>query len=166
MNIAERIKWYYDTYDFKENYASCLFESYHNDKDIIIQRIYDLFNGDNYETEKYLINYFAIDKDQALKIYDFISENFEAFTKDMVNYYVGYCALDSISFGEQEEQMSGIYNHKTGKNYTLKYCQLVFNAAGFYIRGEYAYYDLSSDGLQINLLKGSDLLNQFLLTIK
>jgi hypothetical protein len=165
MNIAEKIQSYYSSDDFKDNYTSCLFENFHNDRDIIEQRIWDLFVISNYETEKYLTNYFSINKMDAIKIFDFISENFNSFLGDMVNNYVGCCSLGSISFGEQYEQLDGLRNHKTGKNYTVKYLKHIFNKAGYYVRNNSAYYDLSSNGLQVNLLGSIELLNGFLLTI-
>jgi hypothetical protein len=167
-NIAQGIKAYYDHKDFKDNYAYCLAESFSNNKGDILNRILDLFNVSNYETEKYLSNWQVINRDQAKKIFDFIDENFELFTKDFSSYWVGSTSLESVSFGEQEEQLTGLHNHKTGKDYSLPYLRKVFDKEGYYVKDNYAYYDLSSHGLHIDLLagKGKDLLNDFLLTIK
>lgn len=166
-NIAERCLAYYDHKDFKDNYSYVLFESFNNDEADMINRIIDLFNVSNYETQKELSNWKIIDRKQAKEIFDFINVNFEQFTDSFKSYWVGDTSLDSISFGEQEEQLEGLYNYKTSKPYSVKYLRRIFDAAGYYVseKRDYAYYDISSDGLHIDLLKGKELLNQFLTTI-
>lgn len=167
LNIAERIKEGYDSKDFKTDYFACLAESFSNNKGDIIKRIIDLFNVSNYETQKYLSNWFVIDRDQAKKIYQFIDENLESFTTGFNSCYVGYTSLESVNYGEQEEQLTGLHNHKTGKDYSLPYLKNVFEKAGYYINGSnYAYYDLSSHGQYVDLLHNAKELNEFLLTIK
>lgn len=163
MNIAQSIISYYDSKDFKNSYSSVLFEQFNDSEQDIINRIIDLFNVSNYETEKYLSNHKIINRDQSKLIYDFISENIELFIKSFNNYYVGYTSLDSISFGEQEEQLTGLYNHKTGKDYNINYLKKLFEKEGFYVSREYAYYDLSSSGLRIELINNE--LNEFLINI-
>ena len=164
MNIAEQILEGYSSKDFKENYLFVLDERYHDQEGDIIRRIYDLFNSSNYETEQALSNYFAINKEQSKKVYDFIKDNFESFVKNFNGYWVGSTSLESYEFGEQEEQLTGMWKPGGGE-YTLKYMQKVFDAAGYYVRGEYAYYNLQG-GLHVDLLGDTDLLNNFLLTIK
>lgn len=167
LNIAERIKEYYDHKDFKAEYFCSLAESFSNNKGDIINRIIDLFNVSNYETQKELSNWFVIDWNQAKKIYQFIDENLESFTTDFNSYYVGYTSLESVSYGEQEEQLTGLHNYKTGKDYSLPYLKKVFEKAGYYINGSnYAYYDLSSHGQHVDLLHNAKELNEFLLNIK
>jgi len=166
MNIAQRILAHYESPDFKNTYGEILAETFANDKADMVKRIFDLFNVSNYETEKYLSNWFFIRREQAEKIYEFIFDNFEAFTKDFSSYYVGCTSLDSVAFGEQEEQLTGIYNARTKKEYSLKYMQKVFEENDFYVNGKYAYYDMSSQGLHIDLLGNIELLNNFLPTIK
>ena len=163
MNIAQSRIDYYDSKDFKDNYSYILCETFNDSEQDIINRIIDLFNVSNYETEKYLSNHKIINRDQAKLIYDFISENIELFIKSFNSYYVGYTSLDSISFGEQEEQLTGIYNHKTGKEYNINYLKKIFEQESFYVSREYAYYDLSSSGLHIELINKE--LNEFLTTI-
>ena len=114
MNIAKRILSRYESEDFKNNYLEVLSETYHDNEHEIIKRIENLFNISNYETERYLSNHRFITRQEAKKIYDTIKDNFEEFVSDFSGYYVGYTSLDSVSFGEQEEQLEGIYNRKTG----------------------------------------------------
>jgi len=163
MNIAETIKAYYETEDFKGMYLEALYESFANDENDIIERILNLFNVSNYETEKYLSNHKIIDREQAKKIYDFIYENLETFVSDFNNWYVGSTSLDSVSFGEQEEQLEGLYNNRTKKDYTLPYLRKVFSVDFYVNESNYAYYDLSSSGLHVDLIHND--LNEFLKTI-
>ena len=76
MNIAKRLISYYDSEDFKNNYLEDLSETFHNYKDSIIDQIYNLFNVQNYETEKSLSNTKYLDKNQCALVYEFIDENF------------------------------------------------------------------------------------------
>jgi len=150
MNIAQRSKEYYEHEDFKDNYAMYLFEDSHAIKDNIKQAL------GTYEFEKYYgfeIPYNQRNNDYFIDlIYDYILENWEDFLKDFRSYWVGSTSIASISFGEQEEQLTGIYNHRTGKDYTLPYLKRVYDQEGFYVSGNYAYYDLSDSGLHIDLL--------------
>ena len=164
-NIAQRIKEGYESDDFKSDYLYQLIESYDNNKHEIISRIFDLFNIQNYETEKYLVNFKPITIQQAEQIYHFIDANFDDFVSDFHNHYVGYTSLESVSFWEQCEQLEGLHNHKTKKDYSLKYLKHIFNKEGFYVSRGYAYYDISSEGMHVDLLKSKDLLDNFLLTI-
>lgn len=165
--IAERCKAYYDSPDFESNYAQCLYESFGNNEGDIVNRIIDLFNVSNYETQKYLPNWFVINREQAKKIHALISDNMESFTARFNGYYVGYTSLDSVEFSEQEEQLTDLHNNKTGQPYNIEYLRKVFKDAGYCINDSdpnYAYY-IVSGGLHIDLLKGKDILNDFLLTI-
>ncbi len=163
MNIADRVKAYYESDDFKGMYLDVLHETFAYSEADIIERILRLFNVSNYETENYLSNHKIIDRKQAKLIYDFIYNDLETFVRDYSNYYVGYTSLDSVSFGEQEEQLEGLYNHKTKKEYTLPYLKKVF-ANDFYVSDNgCAYYDLSDSGLHVELI--SEELNEFLLSI-
>lgn len=164
MNVAQAQIEYFNHVDFKSDYEQCLFESFGSNEADIINNIIRLFNVSNYETEQ-LSNHKIIDREQAKKIYDFIVDNFEQFTNDFSSYRVGYTCLESISFGEQEIELSGWYNHKTGKDYTINYLKKVFDKECFYVSGNYAYYDLSDTGLYIDLLNDVELINNFLLTI-
>jgi len=161
-NVAEATLFYYGTDDFKENYATSLFRSFHENKSEIVDKILELFTSNNYETQRDLSNWKEIDRKQAVNIHSLISDNFERFTDDFKSYYVGDTSLESVSFGEQCEQLTGIYNPKTEKEYSLKSMQKQFDKAGFYVNEGYAYMDLSSHGLHIDLLKGKELIDQFL----
>lgn len=165
MNIASRIKEYYKSEDFKSNYLDCLSKLFNDSESDIINSIIKLFNVSNYETENCLKNHRIIEREQAKKIYDFITENLEDFTADFNGYYVGYTSLQTISFGEQEEQLEGLYNRRTGKDYSLKYLKQVFSQEDFFINGAFAYYDISDSGLHIDLLNNVNLLDNFLLEL-
>jgi hypothetical protein len=165
--IAERCKAHYESSDFEGNYFECLSESFGNNEGDIINRIIDLFNVSNYETEKALSNHLVINREQAKKIYDFIWDNLESFSSRFNGYYVGYTSLESVEFSEQEEQLTGLYNHKTGKEYNVIYLRKVFNEAGYCINDSdknNAYY-IVSGGLHIDLLNNVKDLNEFIATI-
>lgn len=152
-NIAERFKPRYESEDFKGDYSFCLLESFTSNENDVINRIQSGFE-DYYFEKKYGFSTY-ITRDEAKEIFDFILGNFDSFVDTFINYYVGSCSLESISFGEQEEQLTGIYNHNTGKDYSLPYLKKVFNRAGYHVNKQnYAYYDLSNKGLQVNLLTG------------
>ena len=169
-NIAVRVKSYYESKDFLDMYKDQLYEQYHYNKGDIISRIFDLFMIQNYETESKLENFKPITIEQAKQIYQLIYDNLELFTDTFKSYYVGYTSLESVSFGEQEEELDNVYNHMTKKKYTIKYLKRIFGEEGFYVskNSNYAYYDLSSHGLHIDLLNNHEsiiLLDNFLLTI-
>lgn len=152
-NIAERSKSYYESEDFKNDYSFYLLESFTSNKSEVLNRIQSSFE-DYYFEKKYGFSAY-ITRDEAKEIFNFILDNFDSFVDTFRNYYVGSCSLESVSFGEQEEQLTDIYNHNTGKDYSLPYLKKVFNQAGYYVNKQnYAYYDLSNEGLQVNLLTG------------
>lgn len=166
MNIANRIKEHYESDDFKSLYADFLEQDFANNEADIINRIQDLFNITRYETRNYFESFTTyVDKPTAKKIYDFIAENLENHIRDFSNYYVGSTSLGSITFGEQEEQLDGLHNHKTGKPYDIKYLRKAFEAADFYVDYErnYAYLDLTDTGLHIELCTPE--LNEYLQTL-
>jgi hypothetical protein len=164
MNIAERILESYDSKDFKENYMYALAERFGDCEGDIINRIIDLFNRQHYETEQTLKNWLIIDRVNATKIYNFIVENFEEFVKDFNGFWVGPTSLESYEFGEQEEQLTGMSKPGFKGEYTLKYMQRVFDAAGYFVKGEYAYYNINK-GVHVDLLANVELLDNFLLTL-
>lgn len=165
-NIAQAYISRYESEDFKNDYAYYLLENFGNNEGDIINRIINLFNVSNYETEKYLKNWHVIDRADARKIYDFLYENLESFVRPFSSYYVGYTSLESIAFGEQEEQLDGIWNHRTKKNYSLNYLKKVFEAEGYFVNDRgYAYYNLDG-GLHVDLLGNIELLDGFLAELK
>ncbi len=157
MNIAQSIMSYYDTEDFKGNYWEGLLE----DNYACIERIQKAATGYEFH-EQYGFN-LHLTFEQAEEVLEHMRLNMEDFVSPMVNYFVGYTSIDSVSFGEQEEQLTGLYNHKTGKNYDLKYLKKVFDAEGYVVNGDYAYMDLSGSGLSIDLLVGDldEMMNKF-----
>ena len=162
LNIAQRCKEYYENDDFINNYRQLLFEMYNENEGDVINSIIEIIQHEYYFEKRYGFNK-LITKEQAKVIYDYISNNFELFESTMSNYYVGHGCLESVDFGEQEEKLIGLYNHRTGKDYTMKYLRYIFNKEDYTINRDYAYYNLSGDGIQVNLLHGdlSDILNKF-----
>lgn len=161
MNIAKRIIARYESTDFKDDYYQLLSEAFHYNKDIVVERILTLFNVQNYETQESLANWRVISRKEATEIHSLISENFDNFVSDFKGYYVGYTSLESVEFSEQEEQLEGLYNYKTDKNYGMKYLKKVFYSEGFFVSDNCAYYNLSG-GLHIDLLNDVELINNFL----
>jgi len=90
---------------------------------------------------------------ESEKIFDYIYDNIDEFIEKFSNYYVGYCCVDSIAFGEQEEDLTCVYNPKTGENYELSEIEPIYEDAGFYVNEGMAYLDLSDEGIMINIKK-------------
>ena len=151
MNVAEITIERYDNC-LAVDYAQILFEEYSNNEHEIIKRIQDLFNIQNYETEKYYGHTKYVSKEKCKEIYDLINEDIESFFHQFSGYWVGSTSLESVAYGEQEEQLSGWYNSRTKKDYTLPYMKKVFSDAGFVVNGDLAYMDFSSSGIHIDLI--------------
>ena len=150
MNIAQRIKSYYESKDFKNNYSINLLEDIHavknNIKKVLQDYKFDKFYG-------FELSYGQITDDLIQKVYDHILDNIDDFTRDFNGYWVGSTSLDSVSFGEQEEEIQSLINHKTGEPYGKQYLKIVFEDEDFYISDNgYAYYDMSSEGVHVDLL--------------
>lgn len=137
-NIARVIIEYYDSDDFKSDYVQVLCDNMEESRDECIGRI---------------CRYFSVDKKMAEEIYAEIYENIEQYIDTYRNYYVGPDCLESVSFGEQEEQIFRLVNHATGKPYNKKYIRDIFEREGFTVVNECAYYYLCSDGIYIDLSK-------------
>lgn len=163
MNIAQTYLSLYESDNFKQNYTQYLLEDSHH----CIDRILTLFNVQNYEVEKALKNYRRITREEAQTIFEYIRENQETFESNFNSYYVGPTSIDSISYGEQEEQLEGIYNRRTGKPYTMPYLKKVFDQEGYYVNdNNYAYYDLSMAGTHIDILNDTEALDKLLQEIE
>jgi endonuclease III-like uncharacterized protein len=147
---AESIISYFESEDFRNNYAEYLLQ----DTSWAQARILNLFNVQDYETEKYLSNHKRITQDQAEQIYLFIVDNVEEFTTTFNGYYVGHTSIDSIAYGEHEESI------EPGERENFEENDFCVND-----EGTTAYYDMSSQGVHIDLLRSIDILNEFLLTI-
>jgi hypothetical protein len=124
MNIAQKVKAYYETNDFKENYASLLGEDSH----YCIGRIQEILN---------IYYNYKISYNDAEKILKWYLANDEI--RDFTDYYVGYYCIDSITFGEQHTTLD-FTNHNTGKPYSKKYLGKIFEAEGFVVNKNSAYY--------------------------
>ena len=144
QNVAESTIEYYSHVDFKENYAFCLLE----DQTDAIDRIIQI--AGSYDMEMVYGAKFKLTRNEAEMVLEYIMDNMEDFVEDFNGFYVGYFCIDSITYGEQCEQLTGIWNAETGKEFPLEEMQKQFDQAGFYIDGEYAYYD-PYGGLKVDL---------------
>lgn len=145
MNIAEITKEYYEHDDFIDNYAFILLEDGDNCIYNIKKELPKWFYFNDYNSDSLL----KIDTEDAERIFDYMRDNYDDFVDTFCGYYVGDYCIDSISFGEQEEQLTGLYNHKTGKNYDIRYLRKIFEQEDYVVNGDYAYYNLSADGVGI-----------------
>lgn len=138
----ESIIAYYNSDDFADCYVQCLMEQ--ADSSFIPDTI-----------KKICENEFdiALSTSESEKIFDYIYDNIEEFIEKFSNYYVGYCCVDSISFGEQEEDLTCIYNPETGENYELSEIEKIYDDAGFYVNEGMAYLDLSGEGLCVKITR-------------
>jgi subtilase family serine protease len=137
---------YYDSEDFRNNYAEFLLE----DRQAVVDRIKDTVNSrGHWEMEKFYNNpIHFIDDSVAEAIFDEILENVEEFTETYDSYYVGYTSIDSIAYGEQEEDLKEDVE-KYGKEAVRK----AYEDANFYVNDicTYAYLDMTAAGVHIDL---------------
>ena len=138
VNIAKRIVEHYDSEEFRANFYQLLCDNMEQSRTGCIAQI---------------MRYFSVRGTEANEIYSEIYNNIEQYIDTYRNYYVGSDCLESVSFGEQEEQIFDLVNHTTGKPYSKKYVRDVFEKEGFTVGNEYAYYDLSGEGLYVDLSK-------------
>lgn len=150
MNIAQCFIERYESEDFKSSYTDCLMQTFGSNEGDIINRIQELFNISNYETKQYFEHTKYVDNKKAGEIYEYILNNIGDFIRDFNGYYVGYTSLESVAFGQIEEQLTGLYNYKTGRDYNLNYLKKCFENEGFYISGDYTYYNVEG-GLHVEL---------------
>jgi hypothetical protein len=148
MNLAKSIIAYYESDDFKENYAFLLIE----DVSYVYQNVKRLLTDNKWEIEERLgISLPYCTPEQCQKVTDYILDNSEDFTTTFNGYWVGHFCLNSVEFGEQEEQLE-FTNYKTGKPYTKGYLRRIFDKEGFHVSGDYAYYVVSG-GLMLDISK-------------
>ena len=148
MNIAERCASYYEHEDFIDHYAMHLLE----DQDGCIDRVKEAAywytrNG------KYL--HLKPTYRQCQNFIEHLRHNPECYEIDTFTaYYVGDTCIDSISFGQQAEDLQSLINNRTGKPYNDRYLIRVFEDAGYTINKRYgltAYYSLEGHGVKIDL---------------
>lgn len=147
MNIAQRSIEYFESEDFKGQYWDVLLEDSHD----AIDRIKDIALHTYEFAEMYGKNIY-IDNNTARAIYEHIVDNFSDFVREFHNAYVGYSSINSVNFGEQEIELRGVYNSKTGKEYTLLYMRKIHDKEGFFVSGDMAYFDLGYSGVHIDML--------------
>ena len=139
---AESILSYYESKDFEWYYIEAMCSSAYINNDVQeIIKICDREFG------------MTISTNEAVKIFDYIYDNVEEFVSRFSNYYVGSNCVNSVSFGEQEEQLFDIYNPETGECYELHEIQPIYEEAGFYVQEGYAYLDLSDEGMCIKITR-------------
>lgn len=150
MNIAQRFIDYYETEDFESNYAFVLDEIFSDEERDIKQRITEIISLEYSDFDGHAL---VLTEEQEEEIYQYIKDNIDEFIERYCHAYVGSSSLASVSFGEQEEQLTGLYNHNTGKEYSLKYLQKTFESEGYYVDDDLAYYNLGYEGLHVDLFK-------------
>ena len=138
LNIAKRIVEHYDSEEFRANFYQLLCDNMEQSRTECIAQI---------------MRYFSVRGTEANEIYSEIYYNIEQFVGTYRNYYTGSDCLESVSFGEQEEQIFDLVNHTIGKPYNKRYLRNVFEKEGFTIGNEYAYYNLGGEGIYIDLSK-------------
>lgn len=127
---AEKIKDYYDSDDFESMYLDVLHE--------------DLINYGAERIKEHL-KYYGFDEqydpEMIEKIHDYLIDNMEEYVDRFKNYYTGGDDVASVSFGEQEEEVP--------ENALLE----ALDYAGFYVdkKGQYMYYDMSDEGIYVNV---------------
>ena len=138
LNIAKRIVDHYDSEAFRANFYQLLCDNMEQSRTECIAQI---------------MRYFSVRGTEANEIYSEIYDNIESYVDTYRGYYVGSDCLDSVSFCEQEEQIFDLVNHATGKPYNKRYLRNVFEKEGFTVGNECAYYNLSGEGLYVDLSK-------------
>jgi len=131
MNNAERTLEYYESKDFEGMHYNRLFEFFLEDKSNILDRIKNIVD---------LELDIELNSNQTKEIYNYVENNFEEHITRFCSYYVGDNSLESVSFGEQEEQIEPSEAE-------------IYSTAGFYVNEENtsAYCDMSSEGIHIQL---------------
>jgi len=133
MNLAKDILLntidYYDSDDFKDNYAIMLLEDSHAVIDRLIENSKSWDICENRE--------FPLSFETAQKIIEHIQSDYVEYIRDYRNYYVGYDSIDSISFGEQYLETPKEFNKDTDDD------------CDFYVADDGLYYDMSSSGIHI-----------------
>ncbi len=127
--FIERALNYYESDDFKNNYAYCLFEDY---------------NGVQYQIKQVCEREFSLKltNDQTEQIFDFMLENLDEYTSEFNTYWVGSFSIDSVAFGEQEEQLP--------ENFLPVVSELKND---FVLNRGYLYHDLGGKGLHVSINK-------------
>lgn len=150
MNIAERHLDYYESEDFEAQYAYFLCDETTWGAERL-QELWNIRQGWAYFWERPPLGLSFMDSATAEAVWEYLWDTSPE-VRRFRGYWVGNYALASISFGEQEVQLEGIYNYRTGREYTLPYLRRIFDKEGFYVSdcGRYAYLDLYSEGVYID----------------
>jgi hypothetical protein len=146
--IAEACKDYYEHRDFVGNYAEFLMEDTH----AVQERIKNICQFE-YDFEKVYGTNLYLSEEQTEEVYEYILENIEEHTDTFNSYYVGSGSICSVSFGEQCEQLEG-FRDENGDEIPVEDLIKQFEDADFVVNEGYAYYDLSSSGVHVDLLRG------------
>lgn len=145
--LAQTCIDYYEHEDFIGNYAHVLAEMYGSDKDVIISRLQEIARTwfDTPINLPEIVAYF---------IYKWVEDSIywswmdSDYLDTYQSAYVGYYSMFSVSFGEQEEQLTGFHGFE---DYSQEEIGKAFDSVGYYVtdNNEYAYFDMSYQGLNI-----------------
>lgn len=137
---------YYSTEDFESSYADCLAQ----DTAAILERVRPMLRERKWEVEERLGVKLANFSDKQVRAAaDYVVSNAEEFVERFSGYYVGHFSLDSVAFGEQEENVA---DFAKSNGLTVKKAAEMLDAAGFSVINGGAYY-IVSGGLHLNLVR-------------
>lgn len=149
---ASTVLDYYENEDFIDNYGYHLLVDGSKVKTALTQSLCRYLYFNDYTNNPFPETFI---KDKTLdEILDWLRDNYYEYIETYHSYYVGSYSIDSIGFGEQCEQVSGMYNHITELEIDPNFMLDAFEDKGFYIpdnKSDFVYYDLSDSGVQINL---------------
>ena len=150
MNIAERYLDYYQSEDFEGQYAYFLSdEAAYGAESLQSAWNFKLVWAHFWERPPFGLSF--MNSRTAEAVWEYLWDTAPEYRR-FSGYWVGSYCLGSISFGEQEIQLEGITNHRTGREYSARYLCQVFQDEGFCVSdcGSFAYLDLSSEGVYID----------------
>ncbi|MHA1952457.1 MAG: hypothetical protein ACW96U_00735 [Candidatus Heimdallarchaeaceae archaeon] len=138
MNVAKRTLSYYESEDFEDMYSEVL---------------YDIVIDEDEKRWKKALDEIGINADSEFleEIKEYVIDNMWEFTERASGYWMRSGEVARCCFGEQEEQLTGIYNHRTEKDYGIQYLRKIFKQEDFFVKENYAYYDLSDEGIAVVL---------------
>lgn len=151
-NITQNLVDYYSSDDFKSNYADALLEDTH----YVSEKIKDMWKSYEFEKQFPKIVEMYPDGPNQVQIDDLLYVlNDSEYVVDAFAMSWSPMYIDGVMFGEQEEDISE-YVERFGRDSVVQ----SFEDADFVISGDYAYYNLSYDGIAIDfsLLSENDII--------
>lgn len=129
--MLEGLVEYYDSDDFKDNYAHVLIEDTQNhgaERLVENSRRWDIIEN----------RPFPLSLADAERIVEYVTDNYDEFVRDMVNYWVGYDSIGGVEFGEQEEEKpEGFIEEEYNGDFSVS--------------GDYLYYNLGGSGIHFKV---------------